>query len=151
MPSPARILVRLLARLPRRLFALLLAFSLFVPAASFGKVLYSCAMSGKVSRGPCCCHQAKMRDAARERAHGLSRVAKAERPECCKAEEQRGGTAPSVLDDGGGQVQAAALVGLVPVELEPQLEAESFRLRAAQSRGPPRGEPIFVANCAFLI
>lgn len=147
MPSPAHFL----ARLPRRLFALLLALSLFVPAASFGKVLYSCAMSGKVSRGPCCCHRAKMREAAQERAHGLSGVAKAERPECCKAEEQRGGTAPSVLDDGGGQVQAAALVGLVPVEVGPQLEAESFRLRAAQSRGPPRGGPIFATNCAFLI
>lgn len=147
MPS----LARSLPGLPRRLFALLLALSLFVPASSVGKVLYSCAMSGKVSSGPCCCHRAKVREAAQERAQGLGATAKAERPECCKAEEHRSGTAPSVVDDGGAKVPAAALVGLLPVELPSRLEAERFRFRLTQSRGPPRGDPIFATNCAFLI
>jgi hypothetical protein len=138
-------------RLVRKVLALLLALSLFVPASSFGKVLYSCAMSGKVSRGGCCCQRAKLHEAALERARGLLPAAKAERPECCKAEEQRGGTAPSLLDEGGAKVPAAALVGLLPVELPEQLAAEQVGLRATQIRGPPRGDPIFVRHCSLLI
>ena len=138
-------------KLPRRLLALFLALSLFAPGSSFGQVLYRCVMSGKVSRGGCCCQRAKLREVAAERARGITRSAKAERPECCKAEDQRKNIAPSLVDEAGTHVQAAALVALLPIELPGRLVAERASVRAKQIRGPPPGEPLFAQHCSFLI
>lgn len=138
-------------KLPRRLLALLVALSLFAPASGFGQVLYSCMMSGKVSRGGCCCHRARLHDAAQEHARGLRPAAKAERPECCRAEPQRGTAAPSALDDASTKVQTAALVGLLPVELPDSLAAERVSVLARSCRGPPRDLALFARNCALLI
>lgn len=134
----------------RRLLALLLALSLFAPGSSFGQVLYSCIMSGKVS-GACCCQRAKQRQLALERARGVSPAAKAERPDCCKVEDHRRSAVPSLIDDPARQVASAALSEVLPIVVPDRLVAERASVRAKQIRGPPRGAPLFARNCVFLI
>lgn len=137
-------------KLPRRLTALLLALVLFAPASSFGRILYSCGMTGRVTAGACCCHRAKGKVHEAELASGQSPAAKAESPGCCKVDDNRRAalTASLLLTD--GTVFAAAPLGLVPAHEARALTSEQVSWLAHAIRGPPPA-PAFVTNCRWLI
>ena len=137
--------------LPRRLLGLLLVLVLFAPASSFGRVLYSCGMSGKLSTDGCCCQKAKLREARAEAAAGLRRQAKAERPSCCTAEQQRGAAVSASLVEAEAPISTASSATLLPIEPPVALVAAQQSFRARSIRGPPLGERVFIDNCAFLI
>lgn len=133
----------------RRFVALLLALALFAPASAFGRVLYACSMSGKVSAGPCCCHEAKVANAHAERAHpSPSRV---ERPDCC--EEQAQQRATTVSSAGGVEVQvlAAAPTALLPALDACEVTSGLLKPGSHTARGPPHSLPVYVTNCSLLI
>jgi hypothetical protein len=134
----------------RRFVALLLAIALFAPASAFGRVLYACSMSGKVSAGPCCCHKAKVANAhAAEKAEPSP--TRAERPDCCEVQEQPRATTVRSAGSVEVQVLAAAPSSLLPA-LEP-CEAASGLLKPGShaARGPPHSLPVYVTNCSLLI
>jgi hypothetical protein len=133
----------------RRFVALLLALALFAPGSAFGRVLYACSMSGKVSAGRCCCHQAESKkgtDQARP-----TQPAKVERPGCCETQDHRRvalRAATSVVDL---QVLAAAPTGLVPAIGPAANASHVLRPHPLAARGPPPGSPVYVVNCSLLI
>src|SRR5262249_23170999 len=146
-----RRMLPLTQKLPRRLLALLLALSLFAPASSLGRGLFSCAMSGTLGRGGGRCPRAQPPGAA-PAARRASAPAPPPGPAAgARAGHHRRGPAPSLLDEAGGKVPAAALVALLPFEPSPGSVAVATRHDARQSRGPPRGDPIFAQNCRWLI
>jgi hypothetical protein len=139
----------------RRFVVLLVALALLAPAAAFGRVLYACSMSGRVSAGPCCCHKAKVANAHKaENAHAEKATpapARAERPDCCEVQEQQRATTVSSAGSVELQVLAAAPSSLLPA-LEP-CEVASGRLKPGShaARGPPHALPVYVTNCSLLI
>ena len=132
----------------RRFVALLLALALFAPGSAFGRVLYACSMSGKVSAGRCCCHKASHRQATDARP---AQPAKVDRPGCCETQDHRRAAlsaATSVVDV---QVLAAAPTQLLPA-IEPDADASNvLRPPPHVARGPPPGSPVYVVNCSLLI
>lgn len=133
----------------RRCVALLLALALFAPGSAFGRILYACAMSGKVSAGRCCCH-AKQAPAQAEQPH-RAEPAKAERPGCCEAQDHRRAATPASSPSADVQVLPAASTELLPA-LEPAADASSLlRPRSHTARGPPHGLPVYAVNCSLLI
>jgi hypothetical protein len=133
----------------RRFVALLLALALFAPGSAFGRVLYACSMSGKVSAGRCCCHQAEVKKGTDQASS--AQPAKVERPGCCETQDHRRvalSAATSVVDV---QVLAAAPTGLLPA-IEPAADASHLlRLHPHAARGPPPSSPVYVVNCSLLI
>jgi hypothetical protein len=134
----------------RRFVVLLVALALLAPAAAFGRVLYACSMSGKVSAGPCCCHKAKVASAHAKKKAEPSPT-RAERPDCCEVQEQQRATSVSSASTVEVQVLAAAPTTLLPA-LEPS-EVASGLLKPGShlARGPPRSLPVYVTNCSLLI
>lgn len=134
----------------RRFVVLLVALALLAPAAAFGRVLYACSMSGKVSAGPCCCHKAKVGSAHAEKdAEPLP--TRAERPECCEVQAQQRATTVSSASTVEVQVLAAAPTALLPA-LDPCEVASSLMKPGSHAaRGPPHSLPVYVTNCSLLI
>lgn len=134
----------------RRFVAVLLALALFAPASAFGRVLYACSMSGKVSAGPCCCHKAKVANAhATEKAEPSP--TRAERPDCCEAQQQQRATTLSSAGTVEVQVLAAAPSSLLPA-LEPyEVAGGLLKPGSHAARGPPHSLPVYVTNCSLLI
>jgi hypothetical protein len=136
--------------LPRRLTALLLALVLFAPASSFGRLLYSCGMTGRVTAGACCCHRAKVKAQQAELAGGPRPAAQVETPGCCRVDDNRRAAAPVSLSLTDTTVLAASAVAFVPA-FEPQpLRAADVSWLARSSRGPPPTS-VFVTNCSLLL
>ncbi|HEY6077491.1 MAG TPA: hypothetical protein VIW29_01730, partial [Polyangiaceae bacterium] len=94
---------------------LLLALALFAPGSAFGRILYACAMSGKVSAGRCCCHAKHASPQAEPQRQ--PEPPKLERPGCCEAQDNRRAVTPASNPSVDVQVLAAA-----PTELLPALE-----------------------------
>jgi hypothetical protein len=137
-------------KLPRRLTALLLALVLFAPASSFGRLLYSCGMTGRVTAGACCCHRAKAKAQRAELAARERPAAKVESPGCCKVDDNRRNAVPASLMLAEAMVLAAAPSALVPAREAQTLTSEQVSCLAHSIRGPPLAEA-FVANCRWLI
>jgi hypothetical protein len=132
----------------RRFVVLLIALVLFAPGSAFGRVLYACSMSGKVSAGACCCHKAKVAKARAEQEHPAP--TRVERPNCCEAQEQQRAT--TVASHGSAEVQvlAAAPSTLLPA-IEPSTAAGEVMRPLPHARGPPHSLPVYVTNCSLLI
>lgn len=130
----------------RRFVALLLALALFAPGSAFGRVLYACSMSGKVSAGRCCCHKAE----AKKTSEQARPSPQAQRPGCCETQDHRRAAVTAPVSAADVQVLAAAPTQLLPA-LEPTTEAgNALRPAAHAARGPP-GAAAYVLNCSFLI
>lgn len=131
----------------RRSVALVLALALFAPGSAFGRVLFECAMSGKVSAQRCCCHRA----AAKAHAERRAEPPKAERPSCCEAQDHRRATVPASSQSVDVPVLAAAQGELLPAI--PPLTAQGDLLVASHhgARGPPPALPVYAVNCSLLI
>jgi hypothetical protein len=143
MPSPT-------PKLSRRLTALLLALVLLAPASSFGRILYSCGMTGRVTAGACCCHRAKAQARQAEQVAGQRRSAQVESPGCCKTDDNRRAAVPGSLLVADARVLAAAAVALVPACEPRALLSEQVSWLAHSIRGPP-SLGVFFANCSLLI
>lgn len=134
----------------RQVVVLLLGLALLAPASAFGRVLYACSMSGKVSSGRCCCHQVKSQPPQTEAVKLALSGVKVERPSCCQAEDHRGKALPvSPLGEALSVLPAAAsalLPAISPLALASLLS--SFEHRTA--RGPP-DLPCYTENCSLLI
>lgn len=132
----------------RRSVVLLIALVLFAPGSAFGRVLYACSMSGKVSAGACCCHKAKVQAARAE--EDQPAPTRAERPDCCEAQQQQ---ATTVASHGVVEVQVlAAAPGAILPAREPCAAASGvLRPLTHAARGPPRSLPVYVTNCSLLI
>jgi hypothetical protein len=136
--------------LPRRVTALLLALVLFAPASSFGRLLYSCGMTGRVTAGVCCCHRAKAKAKQAELAAGLRPAAQVENSGCCRVDDNRRAAALASLSLTDTTVSAASPVAFVPAfEPQPLLATEVGRITRS-SRGPPPSS-VFVTNCSLLL
>ena len=133
----------------RRFVALLLALALFAPGSAFGRVLYACSMSGKVSAGRCCCHKAAAK-AATDQARPAE-PPKVDRPGCCEQQDHRRASINAASSSPELQVLAAAATQLLPA-IEPATGAgNALRPLAAAARGPPSGSAVYVVNCSLLI
>jgi hypothetical protein len=133
----------------RRFVALLLALALFAPASAFGRVLYACSMSGKVSAGRCCCHKAEAKQAADQ--VGQVRPAQVDRPGCCETQDHRRAALSAATSAIDVQVLAAAPTQLLPA-VEPSRDAANvLQPHPHAARGPPPGSPVYVVNCSLLI
>jgi len=130
--------------------ALLLALALFAPASSFGRVLYSCAMSGRVTAGACCCHRAKAQARRAEANAGARSAAQLESPGCCKVDDNRRAVVPALLMEGDVSVLAASTVAWLPAFEPRSLRSERARWLARSIRGPPP-LALFVTHCSLLI
>jgi hypothetical protein len=137
-------------KLPRRLTALLLALALFAPASSFGRILYSCGMSGRVTAGACCCHRAKAHAQHAELAAGQRPAPQAESPGCCKVDDNRRAAVPASLVLADVTVLAASAVALLPAFEPRAVTSEQVSWLAHSIRGPPP-LGVFVTNCSLLI
>jgi len=140
----------LMQQLPRRLTALLLALVLFAPASSFGKILSSCGMSGRVTAGACCCHRAKAQAQRAEQAAGTLPAAQVESPGCCKVDDNRRAAVPASLVLADATVLAAPAVAFLPAFGPRGLLSEQVSWLAHSIRGPPP-LGVFVTNCSLLI
>ena len=140
----------LMQNVPRRLVALLLALVLFAPASSFGRILSSCGMSGRVTAGACCCHRAKAQAQRAEQAAGTRPAAAVERPSCCKVDDNRRAGLPASVVLADVTVLAASATELVPAVEPRSLLSEQVSWRAHSIRGPPP-LGVFVTNCSLLI
>jgi hypothetical protein len=133
----------------RRFVALLIALVLFAPGSAFSRVLYACSMSGQVSAGPCCCHKA-----TGEKARAVEEQpapTRAERLDCCEAQEQERATTAASQSASEVQVPAAAPGAILPA-LEPCATASGvMRSPTHTARGPPHSLPVYVTNCSLLI
>jgi len=133
----------------RRFVLALLALALLAPSSAFGRVLYACSMSGKVSAGGCCCHKAKAAKAQTEEAQPAPM--RVERPGCCKAQDQPRATSVASQGTVELQVLAAAPSAVLPA-IEPAAAAgDVMRPRPHMARGPPPSHPVYVTNCSLLI
>jgi hypothetical protein len=137
-------------KLPRRLMALLLTLVLFAPASSFGRILYSCGMSGRVTAGACCCHRAKAQAQRAEQAAGAQSAARVESASCCKVDDNRRVAVPAALLLAEATVLAAGEVGLEPAFEPRALTSEQVSWCARSIRGPPP-LGVYVTNCSLLI
>jgi hypothetical protein len=137
-------------KLPRRLMALLLALVLFAPASNFGRLLYSCGMSGRVTAGACCCHRAKAHAHRAEQAAGTRPAAQVESASCCKVDDNRRAAVPASLMLADATVLAAAEVALLPAFEARVLRSEQVSWLARSIRGPPP-LGVFITNCSLLI
>jgi hypothetical protein len=135
-------------RVFRPFVALLLALALFAPGSAFGRVLYACSMSGKVSAGRCCCHGAEAKKAA-DKARAAE-PPKAERPGCCEMQDHRRATIGGASNATDVQVLAAASTGLLPAVEPAQKAGAVLRPHPHAARGPP-GSAVYVVNCSLLI
>ena len=132
----------------RRFVALLLALALFAPGSAFGRVLYACSMSGKVSSGRCCCHKAEARRATDQALQ--AEPPKADRPGCCEAQDHRRAVVNAASSAPEVQVLAAAPTVLLPA-VDPAAGASNvLRPGVGVARGPPR-LAVYVVNCSLLI
>ena len=133
----------------RRFVTVLLALALLAPASAFGRVLWQCSMSGKVSAGGCCCHKAKANKAQSSKSEPTP--ARASRPDCCEAQDHRRAIAPASHASSEVQVLASAPTQLLPA-LEPAAAAgDVLRPLPHLARGPPPRLPAYSTNCALLI
>jgi len=137
-------------KLLRRLTALLLALVLFAPASSFGRILYSCGMTGRVTAGACCCHRAKAKARQLEQEVGQRRSTQVESPGCCKTDDNRRAAVPGSLPLADATVRPTAAVALVPACEPRTLMSEQVSWLAHSIRGPP-ALGAFVSNCSWLI
>jgi hypothetical protein len=133
----------------RRFVALLLALALFAPGSAFGRVLYACSMSGKVSAGRCCCHEARA-DAAPGKARPVS-PSKVERPGCCETQDHRRAAVSAATSMIDLQVLAAAPTALLPAVEPAGGVSNLLRPQPHAARGPPPGSSVYVVNCSLLI
>jgi hypothetical protein len=133
----------------RRFVALLLALALFAPASAFGRVLYACSMSGKVSAGRCCCHKSDAKPAADQA--GPVRPAKVDRPGCCEMQDHRRAALSAATSAVDVQVLAAEPTQLLPAAKPCADAANVLRPHPHAARGPPPGSPVYVVNCSLLI
>ena len=134
----------------RRFVALLLALALFAPGSAFGRVLFACSMSGKVSAGRCCCHKAERKQSV-EPDQRQAEPPKAQRPGCCEVQDHRRAAAPASHAAVEVLVLAAAATGLLPA-VEPAAEASTvLQPRPHAARGPPPGLAVYAVNCSLLI
>ena len=140
----------LMQQLSRRLTALLLALVLFAPASSFGRILSSCGMSGRVTAGACCCHRAKAQAQRAQQAAGTRPVAQVESPGCCKVDDNRRAAVPASVVLVDVTVLAASAVALLPAFEPRALRSEQVSWLAHSIRGPPP-RSVFVTNCSLLI
>jgi hypothetical protein len=130
----------------RRFVALLLALALFAPGSAFGRVLYACSMSGKISAGRCCCHGTKT-----EKLDEATRSSpRAERPDCCETQDHRRAAVNAATSAADVQVLAAAPTQLLPAVAPAASAGDAQRPAARTARGPP-GAAVYVLNCSFLI
>ncbi len=137
-------------KLPRRLMALLLALVLLAPASSFGRILYSCGMSGRVSAGACCCQRAKAEAQRAEQVAGQRPSAQAQRPDCCKVDDNRRAAVSGSLVGSDATVLPASPVALLPAFEPRSLISEQVSWLAHSIRGPPP-LGVYVTNCSLLI
>lgn len=132
----------------RRFVALLLALALFAPGSAFGRVLYACSMSGKVSAGRCCCHKAASKQ---EKEQARPEPPKVDRPGCCETQDHRRSAISAASAALDVQVLAAAPTKLLPA-VEPAAQAgKVLRPRPYAARGPPPSSACYVVNCSLLI
>ena len=128
---------------------LLLVLALFAPGSAFGRILYACAMSGKVSAGRCCCHAKHASPPAEQQRQ--AQPPKLERPGCCEAQDHRRSATPASSPNVDIQVLAAAPTELLPT-LEPAADASNvLRPLSHAARGPPHDLPVYAVNCSLLI
>lgn len=132
----------------RPFVVLLIALVLFAPGSAFGRVLYACSMSGKVSAGACCCHKAKVEKARAQEDHPAPPGV--ERPDCCKAQEQPHATAVGSHSTAEVRVLAAAPGTILPAIEPSAVASDVMRPAAHAARGPPPS-PVYVTNCSLLI
>jgi hypothetical protein len=137
-------------KLSRRLTALLLALVLLAPASSFGRILYSCGMTGRVTAGACCCQRAKAKAQQAEQAAGQRRSAQVENAGCCKTDDNRRAAVTGSLLVVDAAVPSATAVALVPAFEPGALMSEQVSWLAHSIRGPPP-LAVFVSNCSLLI
>jgi hypothetical protein len=134
----------------RRFVVLLIALALLAPGSAFGRVLYACSMSGKVSAGPCCCHKAKVANAhTKEKAEPSP--TRAQRPDCCEVQAQQHATIVSSAGSVEVQVLAAAPTTLLPAVTPCEVTSGLLKPGSHTARGPPHSLPVYVTNCSLLI
>lgn len=134
----------------RHLVVLLLGLALLAPASAFGRVLYACSMSGKVSSGRCCCHRAKAQPPQTEAVTRALSGVKVERPSCCQAEDHRGKALPASPLGEALSVLPAAPSTLLPIVSPLAVVSLLSLLEHRTARGPP-GLPCYTENCSLLI
>lgn len=132
----------------RRFVALLLALALFAPGSAFGRVLYACSMSGKVSAGRCCCHKAEPKKAGDEAR--AAEPPKFEHPGCCEKQDHRRAALSAANNFADVQVLAAAPTELLPAIEPAERAGDLLRPLLHAARGPP-GSAVYVVNCSLLI
>ncbi len=132
----------------RRSLALLLALALFAPGSAFGRVLYACSMSGKVSATRCCCHR---HVAATKGAPQRAQPPKAQAPGCCEKQDHRRATVPASTNPTELPVLATPPGELLPA-VPPLLEAgNALHPQPHLARGPPHAQAVYTVNCSLLI
>jgi hypothetical protein len=132
-----------------RLMPLFAALLLASAGAGRGAAYLFCHAMGRVV-DKCCCPStvASARAAKRENCG-----AKVQAPDCCERVQPASGTATAASREKAGLDSSApalpttsAVIALRPERFDRDVVPEPIEARAP----PPRGPPLFIANCSFL-
>jgi hypothetical protein len=135
--------------LPSRLVPFFAALLLALPGVGHGAAYLFCHGMGRVV-DKCCCPSVDRAPAAMDEGCGATVQA----PDCCQRVEPGSGTAAAASRDKAGLddfvTPSAAASPLVIIASE-RFERDVI-LQPVEARAPrPRGPPLFIANCSFLI
>lgn len=139
-----------MASLARRLLPLFAALLLALPGVGHGAAYLFCHAMGRVVE-KCCCPSTEARAPG---AKPDSCGAKVQAPDCCQRVEPGSGTvAAASREKAGLDGFVAALADTSPIViLAPERFERDVILKPVEAHAPkPRGPPLFIVNCSFLI
>ena len=138
-----------MAVLHPRILAMVAVLLLALPVGALGRVQYFCHGMARVM-DECCCPRASTVQSVRP----IECNAKIRSRDCCeRLERATSQAAPALRENAGSPGSPPAVLGSRPlIVVVAQREApDSISTRLETSVPPPRGPPLFLANCSLLI
>lgn len=131
-----------------RAFLVALVVTTLLPGAAFARVLFECAMTGRVAPS-CCCKASSAHgvDGAKERRE----PAKLQRAGCCETVSAEFERRDATVAPDAGSVAPPGLVAVLPVPPAVAPPAVALRVDLPRARGPPAADaPLYLQNCSLL-